>query len=160
MYQWYPHEGPQKEFCSRPEFEVLFGGAAGPGKTDCLIMEATRYAKYDTYRGLILRRTFPQLQEIIDRCWHWYPKMGATYRSGEHRWNFEGGGIVQLGHMQHEQDKYNYQGKEFHFIGFDELTQFTPTQYMYLHSRARSTDPDHARRIHGRGRCAHGVVEQ
>jgi len=44
--------------------------------------------------------------------------------------------------MQHEQDKYNYQGKEFHFIGFDELTQFTPTQYMYLHSRARSTDPD------------------
>jgi hypothetical protein len=43
--------------------------------------------------------------------------------------------------MQHEADKYNYQGKEFNFIGFDELTQFTESQYLYLHSRVRSTDP-------------------
>ena len=139
---WYPHPGPQKEFCSRGEFEVLFGGAAGPGKTDCLIFEATRFVEHRGYRGLILRRTFPQLQEIIDRCWNWYPYMGGTYRAGEHRWYWDTGGTVQLGHMQHEADKYNYQGKEFHFIGFDEVTQFTSTQYTYLHSRARSTDPD------------------
>ena len=139
---WRAHPGPQQIFCSSPEFEVLFGGAAGPGKTDCLVMEATRFVKHQRYRGLILRRTFPQLQEIIDRCWLWYPKISGNYKSGEHRWYFPSGGMVQLGHMQHEADKYNYQGKEFHFIGFDEVTQFTETQYTYLHSRARSTDPE------------------
>jgi len=143
-YEWYPHPGPQSVFCSRGEFEVLFGGAAGPGKTDCLIMEASRFVEHARYRAIILRRTFPQLQEIIDRCWHWYPKInpGAIYRAGEHRWYWPGGATVQLGHMQHENDKYNYQGKEFHYCGFDELTQFTETQYTYLHSRARSTDPN------------------
>lgn len=141
-FEWYPHPGPQQEFCSRGEFEVLFGGAAGPGKTDCLTMEATRFINFQRYRALILRRTFPQLQEIIDRCWNWYPKLDGDYKAGEHRWYFPGGATIQLGHMQHENDKYNYQGKEFHFIGFDELTQFTVTQYLYLHSRARSTDPD------------------
>ena len=138
---WVPHPGAQTEFCSRGEFEVLFGGAAGPGKTDCLVAEATRDVAKPGYRGLLLRRTFPQLQEIIDRCFRLYPGLGGIYRATEHRWYFPTGSTIQLGHMQHETDKYNYQGKEFHFIGLDELTQFTETQYTYLFSRARSTDP-------------------
>lgn len=139
---WKPHPGPQTEFLERPEFEVLFGGAAGPGKTDCLIAEATRYVQYPDYKGIIFRRTFPQLGEIIDRCFQHYPSLGGTYRSTEHRWYFPGGASILLGHMQHENDKYQYQGKEFQFIGFDELTQFSETQYTYLHSRARSTNPN------------------
>ena len=66
-YLWKPHPGPQHIFCTRGEFEVLFGGAAGPGKTDCLIMEAARYVGMDGYKAVVFRRTFPQLQEIIDR---------------------------------------------------------------------------------------------
>lgn len=139
---WIPHEGPQTDFCSRGEFEVLFGGAAGPGKTDCLIALPLRHIKHPGFRGLLLRRTFPNLQEIIDRCYAKYPEFGGVYRSTEHRWYFPSGAIINLGHMQHEADKYNYQGKEFHFIGFDELTQFTESQYLYLFSRARSTNPD------------------
>lgn len=139
---WRPHPGPQTEFLQRSEFEVLFGGAAGPGKTDCLIIEAVRFSITSGYRALILRKTFPQLQEIIDRCFKYYPMIDGIYRATEHRWYFPSGATVQLGHMQHENDKYNYQGKEYHFIGFDELTQFTETQYTYLFSRARSTDPD------------------
>lgn len=140
-YQWIPHEGPQTDFCSRGEFEVLFGGAAGPGKTDCLIMEATRFVYHPRYRAIILRRTFPQLQEIIDRTRTWYPLIDpkAVFRATEHRWYFPSGATIQLGHMQHEPDKYNYQGKEFHFVGFDEVTQFTEGQYLYLFSRTRST---------------------
>lgn len=140
---WRAHSGPQKEFCRRGEFEVLFGGAAGPGKTDCLIMEAARLAiRKANYRGIIFRRTFPQLQEIIDRCWQWYPQLGATYRATEHRWHFPIGAKVKLDHMQYDSDKYNHQGKEYHFVGFDELTQFLETQYLYLISRVRTTDPD------------------
>ena len=143
-YAWEPHEGPQTEFCARGEFEVLFGGAAGPGKTDCLIMVAARNVSHRRYRALLLRRTFPQLQEIIDRCFTWYPIIDpkAIYKATEHRWYFSSGATIQLGHMQHENDKYSYQGKEFHFIGFDEVTQFTESQYLYLFSRCRSTVPE------------------
>lgn len=139
---WIPHPGAQEEFCARGEFEVLYGGAAGPGKTDCLVALALRQIAHPRYRALLLRRTFPQLQEIIDRCWVLYPSMGGIYRATEHRWYFPSGATVALGHMQHEDDKYNYQGKEFHFIGFDELTQFSEAQYTYLFSRCRSTDPE------------------
>ena len=83
------------------------------------------------------------MQEIIDRCWKYYPKyFDGEYRSTEHRWWFPSGAKVALSHMQHEQDKYNSQGKEYHFAGFDELTQFTDTQYTYIISRVRSTNPD------------------
>jgi hypothetical protein len=112
-------------------------------------MEAARYVGHPRYKALILRRTFPQLQEIIDRCWNWYPKITekAVYRATEHRWYFPSGATVQLGHMQHEADKYSYQGKEYAWIGFDEVTQFTQTQYLYLHSRCRSTIPELPTRI-------------
>src|SRR3990167_1593401 len=138
---WTPHSGKQTEFCSRGEFEVLFGGAAGGGKTDALIALATRHIAKSNYKALLLRRTFPQLQEIIDRCFKNYLELGGIYRATEHRWIFPSGAIIHLGHMQHEQDKYNYQGKEFHFVGVDELSQFLETQYTYMFSRLRTTDP-------------------
>jgi len=139
---WRPFPGGQTEFLARSEFEVLYGGRAGPGKTDCLVAAMTDGTHNPRYRGLILRRTFPNLQEIIDRCFLLYPEMGATYRATEHRWYWPNGATIQLGHMQHENDKYNYQGKEYHKVGFDELTQFSSTQYTYLFSRVRTTDPE------------------
>jgi hypothetical protein len=101
-----------------------------------------RNIEHPVYRGLILRRTFPQLQEIIDRCWKLYPLLGGIFRATEKRWQFPSGSIIDLGHMQHEADKYNYQGKEYHRVAFDELTQFMETQYTYLFSRTRTTDPE------------------
>jgi len=139
---WRAFPGPQSNFCRRGEYEVLFGGAAGPGKTDCLIMVALAYADNPNYRAVIFRRTFPQLQEIIDRCWKWYPSRGGEYRATEHRWWFPSGAKIGLSHLQHEDDKYNHQGREYHFAGFDELTQFTQTQYTYILSRVRSTNPE------------------
>jgi hypothetical protein len=137
---WIPHAGPQQQFLTRTEFEVLMGGAAGPGKTDCLVAAATRHVAHPTYHGLLIRRTFPQLQEIIDRCFNLYPLIGGIYRSTDKRWRFPSGAVIDLGHMQHENDKYNYQGKEYHFIGIDELTQFSSSQYTYLFSRLRTTE--------------------
>lgn len=149
MGVWQPHEGPQAEFCSRGEFEILYGGAAGGGKTDALIIEATRYIEFPKYKGLIMRRTFTQLQEIIDRTRLFYPLLGGDYRASEHRWYFPSGATVKMGHMQHEGSEYNYQGQEYQYIAFDEACQFTPKQYLYLFSRARSTDPRIPSRVRG-----------
>ena len=140
---WTPHEGKQDEFCSVGVFEALMGGAAGGGKTDCLVALALRQANHPRYKGLILRRTFPRLQEVIDRCWELYPSIGGIYRATQHRWFFPSGATILLGHMQHEDDMYDYQGKQYHFIGWDELTQFTKKQYEYLVlSRIRTVDQD------------------
>lgn len=147
MIDWIPNDGPQTDFLSRGEFEVLYGGAAGGGKSDALVADATRYIHHPDYNAIILRRTFPQLQEIIDRCYLIYPRLGGVYRSTEHRWYFPSGAKINLGHMQHETDKYNYQGKEYQFIGFDELTQFLESQYLYLMSRCRSANPNIRKRM-------------
>jgi len=139
---WIPHDGAQEEFLKRTEFEVLFGGAAGPGKTDCLIAAMTRDIQHPNYHGLIVRRTFPQLREIIDRCHRRYPGIGGVYRATDKRWIFPSGAKIDLGHMQHEDDKYNYHGSEFQKIAIDESSKFSETQYLYLFSRVRTTDPE------------------
>src|SRR5512135_2748410 len=140
-YAWFPHPGPQQNFCSRWEFEVLYGGAAGGGKTDCLIMEATRHIAFSDYKAIIFRRTFPQLQEVIDRTREYYPILGGDYKSSEHRWTFPSGARIKLGHMAESDSHYNYLGDEFQFLGFDEAGQFLPKQLIYLHSRCRTTNP-------------------
>ena len=144
---WKPFPGAQERFCRRGDFEVLFGGSAGPGKTDCIVAEAARFVHMPAYRAVLFRRTFPQLQEIIDRCFKLYPTIWGMWVATDKRWYFPSGSFVALSHLQHENDKYNHQGKEYHFAGFDELTQFTETQYLYLHSRVRTTDPNIPKRI-------------
>ena len=138
---WLAHDGAQEEFLQRTEFEVLFGGMAGPGKTAALIAAVVRDISNPHYQALILRRTYKQLQEIIDRCHDLYPAMGGVWTAGNKRWVFPSGARITLGHMQHEADKYNYHGHQFHRVCFDELTMFTETQYRYIFSRVRTVDP-------------------
>lgn len=137
---WQP-QPKQIEFMRRPEYECLYGGAAGGGKSDAALIEPLRQVKIPNYRGITFRRTYPQLEALIARSLELYPKIypKAKYNSSEKRWLFPSGARLFFGYMQHEQDKYNYQGKPYDYIGFDELTHFTYSQYMYLMSRNRPT---------------------
>ena len=124
---------------SRPEYECLYGGAAGGGKSDALLAEALRQVHIPAYRGLILRKTFPQLSELVDRSLAIYKPAfpSAKYNASAHCWTFPSGAKIYFGSMQHTQDRTNYQGRRFDFIGFDELTHFTWEEYSYMFSRNR-----------------------
>lgn len=149
----------------RPEYECLYGGAAGGGKSDALIAEALRQVEIPHYKGLILRKTFPQLSELIDKSLSLYPKAypGAKYNSTAHTWTFPSGAKIIFGSLNHTQDKINYQGKAYDFIGFDELTHFTLEEYMYLYSRNRPNGPGtrvYIRATTNPGGIGHGWVKE
>lgn len=135
---WNP-QPKQIEFMQRPEYEVFYGGAAGGGKSDSLLIEALRQVHIPHYRGLIIRKTYPQLSELIDRSYELYTQAfrKAKYNGSEHVWKFPSGAKIYFGSLHHTKDRLQYQGKRYDFIGFDELTHFTWDEYSYLFSRNR-----------------------
>lgn len=140
--RWVPHDPhpPQRAFLDVVELEALYGGAAGGGKSDALLMAALEHVHVPGYAALLLRRTFPDLNQpgaLIPRSKEWLSATTARWNSNEHRWYFPSGATLTFGHLQHEDDKLQYQGAEYQFVGFDELTQFTESQYSYLASRLR-----------------------
>lgn len=149
----------------RWEDEALYGGAAGGGKSDCALAEALRQVEIPHYRGLILRKTFPQLSELIDRSGELYHSAfrGAKYNESKHVWTFPSGAKIYFGSMQHTRDRVNYQGKRYDFIDFDELTQFTFDEYSYLFSRNRPNGPGtrcYMRAQANPGGIGHGWVKE
>ena len=160
---WVP-QPRQAVFMARGEDEVLFGGAAGGGKSDVLVAEALRQVHVPHYKGLILRKTYPQLTELIDKTLNLYPQIfpKAKYNSTTHTWRFPSGAKIIFGSLPHSKDKYNYQGQAYDFIGFDELTQFTYDEYIYLVSRNRPNGPDtrvYMRATANPGGIGHGWVK-
>jgi len=139
---WKP-QPRQEMFMARPEYEALYGGAAGGGKSDALLAEGLRQVEIPHYRGLILRKTFPQLMELIDRSRRLYggSYRGAVYNQTQHIWRFPSGAMIRFGAMQHEGDRTQYQGQQYDYIAFDELTHFTWAEYAYLFSRNRAGGP-------------------
>lgn len=138
---WKPVSKEQERFLSSPADEALFGGAAGGGKTDCLVMEALRQIANPRYNGILFRRTFPELTTadgIERRTLNWYPAYGGRYNASKHVWTFPSAAQIFLGHIQHEKDVSDYQSAQFGYIGFDELTHFTLYQYTYMFSRNRA----------------------
>lgn len=140
--KWIPHAPTLKqlEYLADPCAEILYGGAAGGGKSDAALMAALMYVDDPGYAALILRRTYPQLVQsggLIPRSHEWLQGTPAKWNEQKKLWTFPSGATLAFGSMQYENDKYDYQSGEYQFIGFEELTQFTETQYLYLHSRTR-----------------------
>lgn len=126
---WFPtpKQAAALAACNRGE-RVLYGGAAGGGKTDCLLMAALQYVHCPSYKGVVIRRTYPQLvgeDGILTRAraWGWSHK-GAVWRDRESMWVFPSGAMLSFRHLDLEKHRDDYQGKELHFVGLDEVTQW------------------------------------
>lgn len=122
--------------------EVLYGGAAGGGKSYGQLVDALLFAlKYQGSKQLILRNTFPELQRsLILVSFTLIPKEVASYNSATHIWRFNCGSMIEFGYLETDKDVQKYQSAEYDVIRFDELTHFTEYQYTYMHSRVRGTN--------------------
>ena len=140
-----PNEGPQTEFLASPERDVLYGGAAGGGKSYAMLVDPLRFCHRSAHRALILRRSMPELRELIDKSRELYPRAfpGCKFREVEKIWNFPSGAKVEFGFLERDADVYRYQGQSYSWIGFDEITHL-PTEFSwnYLSSRLRTIDSE------------------
>ena len=133
----------QEQALSCPVYELFYGGAKGGGKSDFLLMDCLKNAHLykDAHRGVLFRRTYPELEELQLRASQLYPPIGATYAKGERTWTFPGGGTLKMRHLERDEDVHSYQGHQFSWLGYDELTDWkTDYCYVWMQSCARSPE--------------------
>ena len=121
-----PNKGPQTNFLASTEDVVFYGGAKGGGKSYALIADPLRYCVFPTFRSLILRRTMPELRDMIRHTQLLYPRVfpGAKYLKTEKTWEFPNGATLEFGYCETEEDAERYRGQSFHWVGIDELPQY------------------------------------
>ena len=165
-----PHTPTAKQtaFLLVNDKEVFFGGAAGGGKSDALLMAALQYVEEPSYAAILFRKTYADLAlpgALMDRAKEWLiPHADVKWNEKDKTFTFLSGATLTLGYLENDNDKYRYQSSEFQFIGFDELTQIVKGCYTYMFSRLRrlksSNVPLRVRSASNPGGAGHDWVHQ
>lgn len=130
-------------FADQKVIEVLYGGGAGSGKSWSMLMAALQYAHIPHYSALLLRRNFPDLKQeggLMSLAHEYLQSTAAKWNENDKTYTFPSGAKIRFGYLDNEMAKYRYQGSEYQAIFFDELTQFSESQYKYLMSRLRKRE--------------------
>ena len=136
-----PNPGPQTDFLSASEREVLYGGAAGGGKSYAMLADPLHGLNDANFSGLLVRHTTEELRELIQKSQELYPKAipGIKWSERKSQWTTPRGGRLWMSYLDKDMDVTRYQGQAFNWLGFDELTQWpTPYAWDYMRSRLRS----------------------
>lgn len=135
--------GPQSAFLESDADVVIYGGAAGGGKTYALLLDPVRFLRTPGYGAVIFRRRYPDITAeggLWDESWNLYPHAGGkAVESPSPQWTFPSGATVSFRHIQHAKDRLSYKGAQIAAILFDQLEEFEASQFWYLTSRNRST---------------------
>lgn len=139
---WLPTAGPQLEGFSSQADELFYGGSAGGGKTDLIVgLSLTQHS-----RSLVLRRTNKEASKLVER----YVEV-LGHRNGwngqQQVWHLPDGKVIDIGGVQHEDDKQKYKGTPHDLIAWDEVSDFTETQFRFINIWNRSADPRQRCRI-------------
>lgn len=136
-----PNPGPQYNFLASSADIAVYGGGAGGGKSWAILSEPLRHVNNGLFGALIFRKTYAQVEQqggLWDEAAQMYPSLGAVPVRNRMAWVFPSGASIRFGHLEHEDSKLNYQGGQIAYLGFDELTHFSESQFFYLISRNRS----------------------
>jgi hypothetical protein len=141
-WKYLPHEPSpkQREFLKLSCREGMFGGAAGGGKSDALLMAALQGIDIPNYSAILFRKTLQDLKlsgALMDRAHQWWDNTDVTWNSDDKVFTFPTGARIGFGYLDGPRDHLRYQSSEYHFAGFDETSQFPERQYLYLMSRLR-----------------------
>lgn len=120
VYQAQP--GPQQALLECPIADILYGGARGGGKTYAMIgdwlAQAGEHGEFA--RGMWLRRSMPELRDVMKKMLPIFSRLGATYKVQEHEWTFPNGATLTLAYLESDGDATRYQGWELTWLGIDD----------------------------------------
>ena len=140
-----PNPGPQTQYLASSEREVLYGGAAGGGKSYATLADPLRNMNSPDFSGLLVRHTTEELRELIQKSQELYPKAipGIKWSERKSQWTTPRGGTLWMSYLDRDTDVMRYQGQAFNYVAFDELTQWqSPFAWDYMRSRLRSANKD------------------
>lgn len=137
-----PQPGPQTAYLDATADIVVYGGAAGGGKTFALLLQPLRHVDTPGFGAVIFRRSYPQIVQqggMWDESEIMYSEQGGNPLRGRLLWRWPSGARISFAHMNFEADKLNYQGAQIAMIGWDQLEHFSESMFFYMLSRNRST---------------------
>jgi predicted phage terminase large subunit-like protein len=151
LTRYIPHAPTPKQraFLLLPHREAFFGGAAGGGKSDALLMSALQYVDIPGYAALIMRRTLSDAKKsssLLFRAERWLSGTDAVYDRDRYTFYFPSGAILSFGKCSNVGDAYQFEGTEWQYIGWDEVTQFYEEDFEFINSRLRKPGC----RLHGK----------
>lgn len=144
IYAIAPQAGPQTMFMASKADIVVYGGAAGGGKTFALLLESLRHKDVKNFGGVIFRKNYNQISAeggLWDASHKIFDMVPGTTpgKTPKLHWKYPSGGRLNFAHISCDEDLSSWQGTEICYLGFDELTHFSKKQFLYMLSRNRST---------------------